>query len=290
MFQGSMVAIVTPMHPNGKVDYDALADLIDWHIEQKTDAIISVGTTGESATLSGQEHVDVIDFTVQQVHNRIPVIAGTGANSTSEAIELTKSAKDLHVDACLSVVPYYNKPTQNGLFQHFKAIADAVDLPMILYNVPGRTVTDMSVETTIELAKHPNIIGIKDASGDISRVKQILGECNHFSVLTGEDDNLYDFLYAGGHGIISVTANVIPNHIARVCMYGLQNQWQKTNELFTQQKPMNDALFIESNPIPVKYMLWKMAKIDKGIRLPLTWLDPEYEDKILEVMKKWQLI
>ena len=278
MFKGSIVALVTPMSDNGEIDYSALAELVDFHLEEGTSAIVSVGTTGESATLNHKENIAVIKETCKLVNGRIPVIAGTGSNSTSEAVELTQEAKNIGVDACLLVVPYYNKPTQKGMYQHFSYVAKSVDIPQILYNVPGRTVADMLPETAIELSKISNVVGIKEASGDNSRVAVLLdGTDKNFAVLSGEDSTIYDFMVAGGQGIISVTANVAPKLMQQMCNAFTENNLNKAKEIHQKLSPLHKALFVEPNPTPVKYALHKMNKIDSGIRSPLLWLDEEYQ-------------
>ncbi len=271
MFSGSMVALVTPMNEAGDIDNDSLNALIDWHIDQGTDAIVAVGTTGESATLTVEEHCDVIRKTVARVQGRIPVIAGTGANSTAEAIELTQHARDLGADAVLLVTPYYNKPTQEGLFLHYQAIAQAVDIPQILYNVPGRTACDLLPETVGRLAKIPNIIGIKEATGDLSRVAVLRQYCgDDFLLFTGEDANTVDFILQGGQGVISVTANVAPKAMHEMCAAALNGDAEQARAINNRLALLHKNLFIESNPIPVKWALAEMGRIPRGIRLPMT--------------------
>lgn len=287
MFEGSIVALITPMSAHGEVDYPALAELIEFQIEGGTSAIVSVGTTGESATLNSQEHLAVIEATYKMVNGRIPVIAGTGSNSTSEAIELTREAKNLGVDACLLVVPYYNKPTQKGMYQHFSAIAQAVDIPQIVYNVPGRTVADMLPETVIALSALNNIVGVKEASGDNSRVAPLLdGTAQGFSVLSGEDPTIYDFMCEGGQGIISVTANVAPQLMQQMCDAFTDQNLDKAKAIHQQLTPLHKALFVEPNPIPVKYALHKMNKINVGLRLPLLWLDEPYHQLVDQALSQ----
>lgn len=269
--QGSMVALVTPMVAGGAVDKKRLDDLVDLHLASGTNAIIAVGTTGESATLSVNEHLDVVKQVVDRTAGKIPVIAGTGANSTSEAIELTKEAKALGVDACLLVVPYYNKPTQAGLYAHFTAIADAVDIPQILYNVPGRTITDLSNETALRLAEHKNIIGIKDATGDLERGQALIDAAPEgFSVFSGDDITAPELILLGAKGNISVTANVVPAQMAELCQLGLAGDAAAARSLQTQLLPLHNALFTEANPIPVKWALAEMGLMEGAIRLPLT--------------------
>tara|TARA_Y100000992_G_C21185565_1_gene452900 strand:- start:15 stop:899 length:885 start_codon:yes stop_codon:yes gene_type:complete len=278
MFKGSMVAIVTPMLENGDLDHDSLEELIEFHIKNQTDAIISVGTTGESATLNFNEHSDVIRTTLSIVNKRMPVIAGSGANSTSEAIELTRKSKELGADACLLVTPYYNKPTQNGLYYHYKKIADEVNIPQILYNVPGRTSVDMLPDTVYQLSVHPNIIGIKEASGDIKRSKELLDRCSeNLSIFTGDDKTSMRDILLGFSGNISVTANVAPKAMHDMCLLCSQGKEKEAGLINTKLELLHDNLFAESNPIPVKWALNKMGLINKGIRLPLTWMDTKYE-------------
>lgn len=285
MFSGSMVALVTPMRADGSLDDDSLRKLVEFHISQGTDAIVAVGTTGESATLSVNEHTDVIRKVVEYVNGRIPVIAGTGANSTSEAIELTQSAKDLNVDAVLLVAPYYNKPTQEGMYLHFKAIAEAVDIPQILYNVPGRTACDLLPETVGRLSEIPNIIGIKEATGDISRVQQIKQlSVDGFELYTGEDANSVDFILAGGIGVISVTANVTPALMHDMCVAARNNEEEKAREINQKMVALHQFLFVETNPIPVKWALSEMGMIPEGIRLPMTVLSETYHQPVREAL------
>jgi 4-hydroxy-tetrahydrodipicolinate synthase len=277
MFQGSMVALVTPMEANGDVDYDNLAKLIDFHIENKTDALVVVGTTGESATLNEKEHCQVIKFVVDQCQKKIPVIAGTGANSTQEAVQLTQCAKDSGADACLLVTPYYNKPTQEGLYQHYKYVANAVAIPQILYNVPGRTAVDMLPETVFRLAGISNIVGIKEATGDINRAKQLIDQLGEqMDVYSGDDATAMEFILAGGKGDISVTANVAPRLMHDMCMAALDKNREKAESINSQLEILHKNLFVESNPIPVKWALFEMGLITEGIRLPLTVLDKQY--------------
>ena len=271
VFRGSMVALVTPMLEDESVDFDALEKLVEFHIASETDAIVAMGTTGESATLDFDEHCAVVRFVVEKVNGRIPVIAGTGANSTSEAIALTKCAKKAGADACLLVTPYYNKPTQEGLYLHYKKIAETVDIPQILYNVPGRTAVDLLPETVIRLASIKNIIGIKEATGDISRVSQIQsGVSADFDLYTGDDESAVDFILAGGHGGISVTANVVPKQLHDVYAAALAGDEAKARELDAPLKSIHRDIFVESNPIPVKWAVAQMGLIGEALRLPLT--------------------
>jgi 4-hydroxy-tetrahydrodipicolinate synthase len=278
LIKGSLVALVTPMTADNHLDWDALAVLVQRHLDQGTNGIVAVGTTGESATLSVDEHLSVIEAVVKQVAGRIPVIAGTGANSTSEAVTLTQSAKALGVDACLLVVPYYNKPTQEGLYQHFSHIANAVDIPQILYNVPGRTITDMSNATVLRLASHKNIIGIKDATGDIARGEALIQQVpEDFVVFSGDDLTAYELMLRGAKGNISVTANVAPNKMAALCQLALAGNRSEAEALQAALLPLHEAMFIESNPIPVKWALYKMGLMASGIRLPLTPLSERHQ-------------
>jgi len=281
MFQGSMVALVTPMDTNGDVYYDNLAQLIEFHIENKTDALVVVGTTGESATLNEQEHCQVIKFVVDYAKKRIPVIAGTGANSTQEAVQLTQCAKDNGADACLLVTPYYNKPTQEGLYQHYKYVANAVAIPQILYNVPGRTAVDMLPETVVRLAEINNIIGIKEATGDISRAKLLVEQLGEqMDVYSGDDATAMEAILVGVKGDISVTANIAPKQMHEMCLAALNNDRATAERLNSQLDVLHKNLFVESNPIPVKWALSEMGMITEGIRLPLTVLDKQYRELI----------
>jgi len=274
MFQGSIVAIVTPMLNDGAVDFDALKKLVKFHIDSGTNAIVSVGTTGESATLSIPEHSEVISKTIEFAAGAIPVIAGTGANSTTEALELTENAKAAGADACLLVTPYYNKPTQEGLYQHFKKIADSVDIPIILYNVPGRTSVDMTAATTARLSEVANIIGTKEAHGTVERIKEVVSLCpDDFLVFTGDDGTAMESILAGARGNVSVTANVAPATMAQMCAAALARDDAKARELDAQMADLHKTLFIESSPIPSKWALEQMGLIQPGIRLPLTPLD-----------------
>jgi 4-hydroxy-tetrahydrodipicolinate synthase len=285
MFSGSMVALVTPMRADGSIDSDSLHNLVEFHIESGTDAIVAVGTTGESATLTVAEHCDVVGQVVTQVNGRIPVIAGTGSNSTAEAIELTQYAKDLGVDAVLLVTPYYNRPTQEGLYLHYKSIAEAVDIPQILYNVPSRTSCDLFPETVARLADITNIIGIKEATGDLNRVEEINRLCNmKFELYTGEDANTVDFILAGGQAVISVTANVAPAAMHDMCLAALGNDIAKARQINADLALLHKSLFVEANPIPVKWALTEMGKIPTGIRLPLTVLSERYHQPVRQAL------
>jgi len=270
MTKGSLVAIVSPMHEDGSLDLNALSRLIEWHVGEGTNAIVVVGTTGESPTVDPQEHIELVRTAVQAARGRIPVVAGTGANSTREAIELTSRAREVGANATLQVVPYYNKPTQEGLYRHFVAVAEAVDLPMILYNVPGRTVADLGVETTLRLAQVPGIVGLKDATGDLARAGQLLRRLPAtFAVYSGNDDSALALMLLGGHGVISVTANVAPRLMRQMCDAALSSDLPKARALNARLMPLHTHLFIEPNPIPVKWALQRMGKIGGGIRLPL---------------------
>ena len=287
MFRGSMVAIVTPMNEDGSIDFISLKNLIEFHIENQTDVIISVGTTGESATLDFDEHSQVIKKTIEFVNGRIPVIAGTGANSTSEAIELTKSAKNNGADGCLLVTPYYNKPTQEGLYQHYKKIADLVDIPQILYNVPGRTSVDMQPDTVLRLSTHKNIVGIKEASGNKDRSLSLMKLCSKdMKIFTGDDKTSLSDIADGFSGNISVTANVAPLEMHQMCQSALEGDIENASKLNSNLDILHDLLFCESNPIPVKWCLHKMGLIKKGIRLPLTWMDEKFDRPLTEGLIK----
>ncbi len=289
--QGSMSALITPMHSNGDVDFQSLANLIDWQIEQGTNVLVAVGTTGESATLSMNEHADLIDFYVKQVAGRVPVIAGTGANNTVEAIELTQHAKRAGVDAVLLVAPYYNKPTQEGLYQHYKAIAEAVDIPQILYNVPGRTVVDIAQATVERLADIDNIVAIKDATGDVARgAKLIEAVKDRMSVLSGDDPTAVELMKHGAKGNISVTANIAPKQMSQIFAHALKGEFDQATALNKTIEHLHRDLFIESSPIPVKYALYKMGRIEAGIRLPLTWLSAQYQPTIDTALSKAGLL
>ena len=289
-FRGSIVAIVTPMKagvsPAAALDWERYASLIEYHIAQGTDGIVAVGTTGESATLDGDEHREAIRRAVQVAAGRVPVIAGTGANSTVEAIDLTRAAREAGADACLLVTPYYNKPTQEGLYLHFKAVAEAVDIPQILYNVPGRTACDMLPETVARLSKVPNIVGVKEATGDVARVAALRAGCGaDFLLLSGDDATAREFMLAGGHGVISVTANVAPRAMHEMCVAALAGDAGKAARLDAPLAALHRDLFCESNPIPVKWCVNAMGLIEAGIRLPLTWLSPAREALVRAAME-----
>jgi len=287
MIRGSMVALATPMHPNGDLDWEALDRVVDLHLENGTDSIVAVGTSGESATLDYDEHLEVVKRVVARVAGRIPVIAGTGANSTREAIEMTQGAKEAGADACLLVTPYYNKPTQEGLYLHYKAVAEAVDIPQILYNVPGRTACDMQPETALRLAELKNIVGIKEATGDIDRAKFLIERAPEgFAIYSGDDGTAIELILAGGHGNISVTANVAPAQMAKLCHLGLEGDFEAARALQAELMPLHKAMFTESNPIPVKWAMHEMGLCDAGIRLPLTPLSEPLRAPLVEVLKQ----
>jgi 4-hydroxy-tetrahydrodipicolinate synthase len=270
---GSIVALVTPMQEDGSVDYPTLRKLIDWHIAEGTDCVGVVGTTGESPTVSVQEHCEIIRIAVEQAAKRVPIMAGCGSNCTAEAIELTKFAKSVGADCQLQVVPYYNKPTQEGQYQHFKAIAQAVDLPMILYNVPGRSVADMAVETTLRLAQVPGIIGIKEATGNLDRAQWLIREApKGFSIYSGDDPTAVALMLCGGHGNISVTANVAPRLMHELCMAAIAGDVKKAMAIQFKLLPLHKNLFVEANPIPVKWAMKRMNLCGGTLRLPLTEL------------------
>lgn len=284
--QGSIVAIVTPMLKDGGVDWKGLEKLVEWHIEQGTNSIVAVGTTGEASTLSMEEHTQVIKEIIRVANKRIPIIAGTGANSTREAIELTKAAKDLGADAALLVTPYYNKPTQEGLFQHYKAIAEAVELPLILYNVPGRTGVDLANDTAVRLAEIPNIVGIKDATGDVPRGKALIDALNgKMAVYSGDDETAWELMLLGADGNISVTANIAPKAMSEVCAVAIAKDEQQAKTINNKIANLHNILFCESNPIPVKWALHEMGLIDTGIRLPLTPLAEQYREPLRNALK-----
>ncbi|TDO96902.1 4-hydroxy-tetrahydrodipicolinate synthase [Marinomonas balearica] len=287
MITGSLVALITPMKSNGDVDKQKLDELIEFHLEAGTHGIVAVGTTGESATLTYEEHSDVIRQVVDTVKGRVPVIAGTGANSTHEAIDLTQRAKDAGADACLLVTPYYNKPTQEGLFQHFKAIAEAVDIPQILYNVPGRTACDMSNETVLRLTEFENIVGIKDATGDLSRAKDLIASApSEFAVYSGDDPTAVGLMLLGGKGNISVTANVAPKQVAQAAEAAIAGDEELAESLDAKVAVLHEKLFVESNPIPVKWACAELGLCDLGIRLPLTVLSAEHYDVVRDALAK----
>lgn len=287
MLTGSLVALVTPMHADGALDFPALRALIDWHVEQGSDGLVIVGTTGESPTVTPEEHCQLIRTAVEQAAGRIPVIAGTGANSTAEAIELSRCAKAAGAAAGLSVAPYYNKPTQEGLYRHFRAIAEAVDLPMILYNVPGRTASDLANDTVLRLAKLPGVIGIKDATGNIERGSDLIKRAPPgFAVYSGDDASALALMLLGGHGVISVTANVAPALMHAMCAAALAGDVKTARSLHYRLLGLHRHLFIEANPIPVKWALTEMGRIQSGIRLPLTPLSDTHHATVRTALRE----
>jgi len=292
MISGSIVAMVTPMHPDTQaVDWSALKRLVDWHIEQGTDSIVAVGTTGESATLSVAEHAQVIGVVVEQAAGRVPIIAGTGANSTSEAIVLTQAAADSGADACLLVTPYYNKPTQQGLYLHYKAIAEAVDIDQILYNVPGRTACDMLPETVLRLSSIENIIGIKEATGDLDRARQLIAERPAgFAIYSGDDATARELMLMGGNGDISVTANVAPKLMAQMCAAALAGDAARAASLDTKLCALHRDLFVEANPIPVKWAVAELGLLSNVLRLPMTPLSASHHERVRAAMRSAELI
>jgi 4-hydroxy-tetrahydrodipicolinate synthase len=285
MITGSLVAIVTPMHEDGQLDLARFKNLIDWHVSEGTDGIVVVGTTGESPTVDFDEHKELIRLAVQHSHGRIPIIAGTGGNSTAEAIELTESAKKAGATACLSVVPYYNKPTQEGLYRHFRKIAESVDLPMILYNVPGRTVADMQTETVLRCAEVPGIIGMKEATANIERNTDLIRRApRNFAVYSGDDATCLALILMGGHGVISVTANVAPKAMHQMCAAALVGDVKKAREINFKLFPLHQKLFVEANPIPVKWALAEMGMMEGGLRLPLSPLADKFHQTVREAL------
>jgi len=287
MITGSLVAIVTPMHEDGTLDLDAYRRLIDWHIAEGTDAIVAVGTTGESATVDPDEHVELIRVAVEAARGRVKVIAGSGANSTREAIELTAHAKRVGADATLQVVPYYNRPTQEGMYRHFRGVAEAVDLPVILYNVPSRTAADLGVDTTLRLAQVPGIVGLKDASGDLSRVVELRRRgTGAFAMYSGNDDSALAYVLLGGHGVISVTANVAPRAMSQMCAAALAGDVAQARAINERLMPLHQRLFVEPNPIPAKWALAHMGRIGTGIRLPLLPLSAAAQDTVAAALRE----
>ncbi|MGZ3184532.1 MAG: 4-hydroxy-tetrahydrodipicolinate synthase [Telluria sp.] len=291
MIKGSIVAIVTPMHEDGSLDLAGLRKLIDWHIAEGTDSIVIVGTTGESPTVSVEEHCELIRVAVEHTNKRIPIIAGSGGNSTAEAIKLTEYAKSVGADASLQVVPYYNRPTQEGMYRHFKAIAEAVDIPVILYNVPGRTVADMANETVARLAQIPNIVGLKDATGNIGRGVELLRMVpKSFAVYSGDDASALALMLCGGAGNISVTANVAPRIMHEMCKAALAGDLARAIELNNQVYPLHTKLFIEPNPVPVKWAMTEMGLIPPGLRLPLAPLSASCHDAVRAALRESGLL
>ena len=293
--KGSITALVTPMESDGEINWEGLQDLIEWHISSSTSGLVVVGTTGESATLDVSEHVQLIERSVDISNGRIKVIAGTGANSTKEAIYLTNSAKSAGADAALLVTPYYNKPTQEGLYLHYQLIADEVDLPQILYNVPSRTGCDLLSETVLRLVDHQNIVGLKDATGDLGRLEDLVTNLDseqkdNFALYSGDDPTATEFMINGGTGTISVTSNIVPKTISNICDYALSGEAKAARELDATLIRLNQILFIESNPIPVKWMLNRIGRITDGIRLPLSHLDTKFHDEAEEVLAELNLL
>tara|TARA_B110000014_G_scaffold46962_2_gene31123 strand:- start:1708 stop:2595 length:888 start_codon:yes stop_codon:yes gene_type:complete len=290
--QGSIVALVTPMEEDGMIDWQSFKDLIEWHISSGSSGLVIVGTTGESATLDVAEHVQVIENSVKIADERIKIIAGTGANSTKEAIYLTATAKSAGADAALLVTPYYNRPSQEGLYRHYSHVAEEVNLPQILYNVPSRTGCDLLTETVVRLAPHENIVGLKDATGDLSRLDEILFKLKdlEFILYSGDDPTATQFMLRGGHGTISVTANVVPSRIVDICDKALSGETKIATELDLELKELNEILFVESNPIPVKWILNRLGRIPRGLRLPLVELDNKFHDKTELILKELNLL
>ncbi|MGF6999692.1 4-hydroxy-tetrahydrodipicolinate synthase [Paraburkholderia sp. GAS32] len=283
---GSIPAIVTPMHEDGSLDLQAFRRLIDWHVEAGSNGLVVVGTSGESATLSVEEHILMVKTAVEHAAKRFPIVAGAGANSTTEAIELSELAKKVGADATLQVVPYYNKPTQEGMYRHFRAIAEAVNLPMILYNVPGRTVADMSNETILRLAEVPGIIGVKDATGNIDRAAHLIKHAPaQFAIYSGDDPTAVALMLLGGHGNISVTANVAPREMSQLCRAALEGDAITARRIHLRLLSLHKQLFCEANPIPVKWALQALGRIKAGIRLPLTPLDEQYRDVVRSALQ-----
>jgi 4-hydroxy-tetrahydrodipicolinate synthase len=291
MIKGSIVAIVSPMHEDGTLDLEAYRRLIEWHIAEGTNGIVAVGTTGESPTVDPEEHGELIRVAVDAARGRVPVVAGTGGNSTAEAIELTEHARKVGASATLQVVPYYNKPTQEGLYRHFRTIAERVDLPMILYNVPGRTVADLGTDTTLRLAQLPGIVGLKDATSDMARAADVLKHApSTFALYSGNDDTALALMMLGGHGVISVTANIAPRLMSEMCRAALAGEYAKARAINNQLLPVHFKLFVEANPIPVKWALAKMGRIPGGIRLPLVPLSAANEAVVLGAMNEAGLV
>jgi len=287
MIQGSIVAIVTPMHPDGSLDLPGLRKLIDWHIAEGTDSIVIVGTTGESPTVTVDEHCALIKLAVEHAAKRIPIIAGSGGNSTAEAIELTRYAKSVGADASLQVVPYYNRPTQEGMYQHFRKIAESVDIPVILYNVPGRTVADMSNETILRLAQVPGIVGVKDATGNIARGSDLVRLApKSFAVYSGDDPTAMALMFCGAKGNISVTANVAPRAMHELCKLAMEGKVAEAVAINNRLLPLHTRLFVEPNPVPVKWALAEMGMIEAGIRLPLVPLSQDFHATVRAAMRE----
>lgn len=288
---GSIVALITPMHEDGSVDYDTLRRLIDWHIAEGTDCIGVVGTTGESPTVTVEEQAEIIRVAVEHAKGRVPIMAGAGANSTREAIELSKYAKQVGADCTLQVVPYYNKPTQEGIYRHFRAIAQAVDIPMILYNVPGRTVADMQHETVLRLAEVPGIVGIKEATGNIDRAAWLIKQApKHFSVYSGDDPTAIALMLLGGHGNVSVTANVAPKAMHELCMAAIAGDAKRAAQIHMKLLALHKLLFVEPNPIPVKWALARMGKVGPALRLPLVPLSAAHHAALEQALCEAELL
>lgn len=288
---GSIVALVTPMHEDGNVDYDGLRSLIDWHIAEGTDCIGVVGTTGESPTVSVEEHCEIIRVAVQHAKGRVPIMAGTGGNSTREAIELSRFAKEVGADCTLSVVPYYNKPSQDGIYAHFKAIAEAVDVPMVLYNVPGRTVADMLPETTLKLAQVPGVVGIKEATGNIERACQLIKQAPRgFSIYSGDDPTAIALMLLGGHGNVSVTANVAPRAMHELCKAALAGQVREATAIHLKLLGLHKNLFVESSPTPTKWALSRLGRCGPTVRLPILPLSPAGQSAVEQALREAGLL
>jgi 4-hydroxy-tetrahydrodipicolinate synthase len=289
--RGSIPAIVTPMHEDGSLDLPAFRKLIDWHVDEGSNGLVVVGTSGESATLSVEEHVLMVKTAVEHTAKRFPIIAGAGGNSTSEAVELARAAKEVGADATLQVVPYYNKPTQEGMYQHFRKIAESVDLPVILYNVPGRTVADMNHDTVIRLASVPGIIGVKEATGNIDRAANLIKEApEHFAIYSGDDPTAIALMLLGGHGNISVTANVAPRAMSELCRAALAGDAITARKIHLSLLSLHKNMFCESNPIPAKWALTALGRMESGIRLPLTPLDARYHDVVRDALRETGLL
>jgi 4-hydroxy-tetrahydrodipicolinate synthase len=294
--KGSIVALVTPMELDGSIAWQSLFDLIDWHIDSGTKGIVLVGTTGESATIDVAEHIQIIEQSSEHAKGKIPIIAGTGANSTKEAVYLTSAAKKAGADAALLVTPYYNKPSQTGLLAHYLEIANAIDIPQILYNVPARTGCDLLPETVFKLSTHKNIVGLKEATGDLERLEQLKSglkeQINNESFLlySGDDPTSAEFILNGGSGTISVTANVVPSSISEICNFALEGNREKATLLNSRLEKLNECLFIESNPIPVKWVLNRLGRVPEGLRLPLTTLDDKYYDQMELILRELSLL
>ena len=287
MIHGSLVALVTPFDGNNRVDYASLKRLIDFHVEQGSSGLVVAGTTGESPTLRRSEHIELIGRSVEIAAGRIPVIAGTGSNSTFQSIELSRAVYDPRLTAYMAVVPYYNKPTQEGIYQHYMAIADAVDKPLLMYNVPGRTVADMLPETVGRLAQHGNIFGLKEATGDIERLRQVQAVVgDEFALYSGDDFTLRPFIEQGGHGVVTVSGNVAPRQVARLCELAMEGKAEEAKALDDSLQPLNKALFIESNPIPVKWAVSQMGLMEPHIRLPLTQYSDRYHEQMRSAMQR----